>query len=120
VALLLALAHRLQEAIDDGIVEHAAEAARLLGVSRARVTQLLDLTLLPVAVQERVLFAKAVDGKEPVTERGMRRRGAVTALSTRTRVEPPALYSTSLPAYRRAASSRGSARGSGGSPGPFG
>ena len=71
----LALAHRLQEAIDEGVVESAAEAARLLGVTRARMTQFLDLALLPVVVQEELLFAVAVDGREPVTERGMRRRG---------------------------------------------
>ena len=72
VAVLLALAHRLREAIDEGVVESAAEAARLLGVTRARVTQILDLALLPVAVQEEILFAEAADGREPVTERGLR------------------------------------------------
>lgn len=75
VAVLLALAHRLQEAIDEGVVGSAAEAAGLLGVSRARVTQIMDLALLPVAAQEELLFAVAVDGREPVTERGMRAKG---------------------------------------------
>ena len=42
------------------------------GLTRARVTQLLDLTLLPVPVQERVLVLEAVDGVEVVTERGLR------------------------------------------------
>ena len=72
VALMLALAWKIREAIDEGVVESQTEVAERLGLTRARVTQLLDLTLLPVAVQERVLFLEAVDGVEVVTERGLR------------------------------------------------
>ena len=72
VAVMLALAWKIREAIDDGVVESQAEVAERLGLTRARVTQLLDLTLLPVPVQERVLFLEAVDGVEVVTERGLR------------------------------------------------
>ena len=39
---------------------------------KARLTQLCDLTLLPVGEQERLLFLESVDGLEPVTERGLR------------------------------------------------
>ena len=53
-------------------VKDAVEVSRILGLSKARVSQLLDLTLLPVEVQERVLFAEAVGGREPVTERQLR------------------------------------------------
>ena len=73
VALMLALAWKIREAIDEGVVESQSEVAERLGLTRARITQLLDLTLLPVADQERVLFLEAVDGLEPVTERGLRR-----------------------------------------------
>ena len=45
-AVMLALAHKIQDAIDGGILRDRAEAARRLGLTRARVTQLLDLTLL--------------------------------------------------------------------------
>ena len=65
VAINLALAHKLQQAIDEGRVEDRAEVARILGVTRARITQLMRLLLLPVAEQERVLFLEALDGREP-------------------------------------------------------
>ena len=72
VAVMLALAWKIRGAIDEGVVESQAEVAERLGLTRARVTQVMDLTLLPVSVQERVLFLEAVDGVEVVTERGLR------------------------------------------------
>jgi hypothetical protein len=72
VAIMLALAHKIQAAIDRGAVKDRAEAASRLGLSRARVSQLLDLTLLAPEIQERILFTEAVDGLEPVSERSMR------------------------------------------------
>jgi hypothetical protein len=42
------------------------------GLSRARVTQLLDLTLLAPHIQERILFAESVDGLETTCERTLR------------------------------------------------
>ena len=72
VAIMLALAHKIQTAIDRGVVRDRAEAAMRLGFSRARVTQLLDLTLLAPNVQERILFTEAIDGLEPVSERALR------------------------------------------------
>ncbi len=73
VARLLAMAHKLQRLIDEGKVEDRAALARQLGVSRARITQILDLTLLAPDIQEEILFMEAVDGVEPVSERGVRR-----------------------------------------------
>lgn len=55
IALQLALAYCIQKAIETGEIRDQAEAARVLGVTRARVSQLLDLTLLPPDVQERLL-----------------------------------------------------------------
>ena len=72
VARLLAMAHKLQRPIDEGKVEDRAALARQLGVSRARVTQILDLTLLAPDIQEEILFMEAVDGVEPVSERALR------------------------------------------------
>lgn len=46
VARILALAHHLQSAIDRGLVADRAAVARKLGLTRAQVTQLLDLLLL--------------------------------------------------------------------------
>ena len=52
--------------------QQRAALARRLGYTRARITQLCDLTLLPAAEQEQLLFLESVDGLEPVTERGLR------------------------------------------------
>jgi hypothetical protein len=72
VAVLLALAHRIQGAIDRGELTSQAEAARRLGMTRARLTQLIDLTLLAPDVQERVLSLESVDGAEPLSQRALR------------------------------------------------
>jgi hypothetical protein len=39
-----------------------------LGLSRARISQLLDLTLLAPDSQEQILFAESVDAVEPMSE----------------------------------------------------
>jgi hypothetical protein len=65
---MLALAHKIQNAIDRGIVKDRAEVARKLGLTRARVTQLLDLTLLAPGIQEQLLFLESMDGLEPMRE----------------------------------------------------
>ena len=72
VALMLALAHAIQDAVDRGVVSNQAEAAERLGWSRARISQLLDLTLLAPDLQEQILFSEAVDGREPFSEQGLR------------------------------------------------
>ncbi|HEY3445057.1 MAG TPA: hypothetical protein VGK67_01790 [Myxococcales bacterium] len=72
VAIALALAHKLEEAIERGVVADRADVARRLGLTRARVTQLLDLTLLAPDLQVRVLGLESVDGVEPHSERGLR------------------------------------------------
>jgi hypothetical protein len=72
VARMLALAHHIQAAIDRGAIADRAAVARKLGLTRARITQLLDLTLLAPDLQARVLELEAVDGREPVSERDLR------------------------------------------------
>jgi hypothetical protein len=69
---MLALAHKIQQAIDRGAVRNRAEVARRLGLTRARITQLLDLALLAPDLQERILFAESVDGIEPISEGTLR------------------------------------------------
>ena len=54
VARLLALAHN-QKMLDSGEVESMAELARLGRVSRARITQIMDLMMLAPEIQEEVL-----------------------------------------------------------------
>jgi hypothetical protein len=72
VARMLALAHHLQRTIDEGLVADRATVARKLGLTRARVTQLLDLLLLAPSLQTKILALAAVDGLEPLTERYLR------------------------------------------------
>jgi hypothetical protein len=73
VAQQLALAHHLQNAIDRGAVADRTTIALRLGVTKARITQLLDLTLLAPDLQEKVLAMEAVDGVEPMSERALRK-----------------------------------------------
>ncbi len=60
VARLLALAHKFQGMLDRGEVESMAELARFGRVSRARITQIMDLLMLAPEIQEEVLCG-AVD-----------------------------------------------------------
>ena len=58
-ARLLALAHKFQGMLDRGEVESMADLARLGRVSRARVTQIMDLLMLAPEIQEEVLLGAA-------------------------------------------------------------
>jgi hypothetical protein len=73
VAQQLALAHHLQNAIDRGAVADRTTIALRLGVTKARITQLMDLTLLAPDLQDQVLTMEAVDGVEPMSERALRK-----------------------------------------------
>ena len=73
VARLLALAHRFEKLIRDGDVRDYADLARLGHVSRARLSQIMDLLLLAPEIQEEILFLPAVSaGDDPVHERQLR------------------------------------------------
>jgi hypothetical protein len=73
VARLLALAIRFDALIRQGAVQDYAELARLGGVSRARISQVMDLLNLAPEIQEGILFLpRAVSGRDPVTERELR------------------------------------------------
>ena len=62
-ARMLALAHHIERLIDDGVIPDYAAAARALGVTRARLTQVMNLLLLAPEVQEQVL-AGEIGGSE--------------------------------------------------------
>jgi len=49
-----------------------ADVARQLGFTCARITQLLDLTPLVPGIQMQLLNLEIIDGREPLTERGIR------------------------------------------------
>ena len=66
-ARMLALAYRVERLLEAGQIESYAEAARALGLTRARLSQVMSLLLLAPEVQERLL-AGEVHG----TERSLR------------------------------------------------
>lgn len=67
-ARLLALAHHIDRLIEGGRLRDYADAARRLGVTRARLTQVMNLLLLSPALQEAIL----VTDRAP-SERTLRR-----------------------------------------------
>jgi len=73
ISRLMALAIHMQDLVDRGEVADYAELARLAHVSRARITQIMNLTLLAPDVQEALLFLPATGGgREAVGERHVR------------------------------------------------
>ena len=69
----MALAIRLERLIVEGRVPNYAALARLAHVSRARITQIVNLTLLAPDIQEAILFLPPVQrGPDPITERDLR------------------------------------------------
>ena len=72
VARFLALAHSVEQLIAAGTYRDHSDAARALGVTKARLTQLTNLTLLAPQIQEQILF-KGTNGKfQAVNERALR------------------------------------------------
>ena len=74
VVRMLALAHKIDEMIRAGELRDLADAARAIGVTRARVTQIMNLLLLAPDIQEAILDLPPVtNGHDPVSERALRR-----------------------------------------------
>ena len=67
VAQRLALAHQIERHIESGEIADYADAARALGLTRARLTQVMNLLLLAPAIQEALLT-----GRVETTERALR------------------------------------------------
>ncbi|MBI5431997.1 MAG: hypothetical protein HZA52_04120 [Planctomycetes bacterium] len=57
LARRLALAYWIERQIESGALADYASAARLLGLSRARLTQVVNMLMLPVETQEDLLFS---------------------------------------------------------------
>lgn len=73
VARLMALAIHFQKRVSDGQVANFAQLAQLSRVSRARVTQIMNFTLLAPDIQEALLFLpRTVKGRDPLRERDLR------------------------------------------------
>ena len=69
VSRLMALAIRLNQLIRDGVVTDQAELACLGHVSRARLSQIMNLLCLAPDIQEDLLF---LEHRAGVSERGLR------------------------------------------------
>jgi hypothetical protein len=72
IACLLALAHRLDDLVRSGTVKDYAELARLGHITRARVSQIVNLLNLAPEIQEYLLWLPSECARE-VTERDLRR-----------------------------------------------
>ena len=74
----MALAIHMQRLIDEGTVRDYAELAQLGHVSRARITQIMNLILLAPDIQEEILFLPRVQsGRDPVREHAVREIAAL-------------------------------------------
>ncbi len=73
VARLMALAIRMRRLINSGDVRDYAELARLGHVTRARMTQIMNLLNLAHDIQEDILFLPPVEfGRDPIRELQLR------------------------------------------------
>jgi hypothetical protein len=70
VARQLALA--LQRRVDSGELADYATMTRAIGLTRARLTQLMDMLLLAPDIQAEILFLEAPPGEQPISERALR------------------------------------------------
>ncbi len=78
VTRLMALAIRFDGLIRDGVVADYAEIARLGHVTRARLTQIMNLLNLAPNIQEELLCLHPVEkGRDPSTARELRPIAAV-------------------------------------------
>jgi len=78
VTRLMALAIRFDQLISDGEVRDLADIARLGHVTRARVTQIMNLLHLAPDIQEAILALPRVkEGRDAITERDLRPIAAI-------------------------------------------
>ena len=77
ITKLMALAIRFEHLLATGAVRDQTELAELGHITRARVTQIMNLLHLAPAIQEEILFLPRVTkGRDPLAERNLR---AITA-----------------------------------------
>jgi hypothetical protein len=73
VSRFMALAIRFDQLIRDGVVADQAELARLGHVTRARLTQIMNLLSLAPDIQEHILFlSPTVQGRDAIAEKPLR------------------------------------------------
>jgi hypothetical protein len=68
IARLLALAIRLDGLVQEGTIKNYADLAKMGHVTRARISQIMNLRLLAPDIQEEILFLKRTDkGRDPLS-----------------------------------------------------
>jgi len=68
VSRLMALAIRFEKLIHEGHVRDYADLSRLGYVSRARITQIMNMLNLAPDIQEAILFLpRTIKGRDPIT-----------------------------------------------------
>jgi len=78
ISRLMALAIRMEQLVREGRVADYADLARLAHVTRARITQIMNLLHLAPDIQEAILFLPRTDGsRAPIAERHLRPIAAV-------------------------------------------
>ncbi len=78
VARFMALAIRLERLLAEGVARDYADLARLGGVTRARLTQIMNLTLLAPDIQEALLhLPRITSGRDPIAEPQLRAVAAI-------------------------------------------
>ena len=74
ITRLMALAIKLQDDLENRRIKDQAELARLGRVTRARISQIMDLTLLsPRIIEEILFFPRVIRGREILTETAIRK-----------------------------------------------
>ena len=74
ITRLMALAIKFEGLIEDGLVRDFADLARLGSVTRARITQVMNLLYLAPDIQEEILeLPRTVRGRDPINETGVRK-----------------------------------------------
>lgn len=73
VSRIVALAIRIDQLLSEGTIGSLAEAGRLTHVTRARMSQILNLTNLAPDIIEAILFLPRIEsGRDPINERDLR------------------------------------------------
>jgi hypothetical protein len=98
VSRLMALAIKMDGLIRSGAVPDQGDLAALGHVTRARVTQILNLTLLAPDIQEAILFLPRVRrGRDPLRETHLREVAALVDWSGQRRKWAQVLGKASFP-----------------------
>ena len=74
ISRLMAMAIHMDRLLREGVVSDRAELARLSYVSRARITQIMNMNFLAPDLQEEILFLPRVTkGRDPIRDHAVRK-----------------------------------------------